>query len=101
MLATAALLALATTAAAAPRAWKEVSVEDYGAKGDNLVACAASMSHPGAGGQCCDTAIGAPTDNTKAFRAALAAVKGGGQVTRSAHGSMRVLFISCLPPPST
>ena len=37
-------------------AWKSVSVDDFGAKGDNS------------------------TDNTKAFRAALAAVIGGGEV---------------------
>ena len=46
-------------------AWRSVSVVEMGAKGDNA------------------------TDNTKAFRAALASVEGGGEVVVPAGGCFR------------
>jgi polygalacturonase len=60
-------VAHADTTARADLLWKEVSIEDFGAKGDNA------------------------TDNTKAFRAALLAVKdsGGGEVLVPAGGVFR------------
>lgn len=59
------IAALALTVATPAAAWRSVSVDDMGAKGDNH------------------------TDNTKAFRAALASVVGGGEVIVPAGGCFR------------
>jgi hypothetical protein len=61
----AAWLLVAAAAARGAAAWRTVSVEDFGAKGDNS------------------------TVNTKAFRAALASVAGGGEVVVPAGGCFR------------
>jgi polygalacturonase len=54
---------LSAAAASSVHQWKSVSVEDFGAVGDNV------------------------TDNTKAFRSALLAVAGGGEIVVPGGGS--------------